>query len=487
MFCFVQTIQILKDTVQLHSSTVQMVHSFHCLFVNEDCETRMLSPLSQRNYRCPNEDHLMDVLAAIAKNSREQNSSYDHGRNSSAQSVFSSYTCAESTFQNLHTAAIPRIGSLVVQSLKYMRASFVAFDVLIKLSSHCFAGAHSDVHNLLHDINYVKGHLRSFFLKQGPDISIEELNRLLMETYEHLSEGSSELCSTMILKGYLSSVREITDVSHRHLQLLLRFTQSEYKWSIIVQSVYFIVLSSLPLICGWQFVEFWRRLVLVQKLSQRYNTATEQLMKENMEFKSILGEVIPRSNFCEVVSEGSTMSLVSSAFRVDSHCEPVQVSFSDTEQSDDGEETERHIRNSRLSMINRFKQKGNLMGTIHEVHSIYDKITKKLSSKTTDPSPSNEVTIFRSDIVGFSRIIKCFTPSEIVNLVSYLMKLFDERIQLYDVFVLGREADLFTVISGKLALSCFICGFSFFSFGVLKILAFTLNGWIPTSDFVFGE
>lgn len=89
------------------------------------------------------------------------------------------------------------------------------------------------------------------------------------------------------------------------------------------------------------------------------------------------------------------------------------------------------------------------MGTIHETHSIYDKLTKKMSSKNTNPSTSNEVTIFRSDIVGFSRTIKHFTPSETVNLVSYLIKLFDERIQLYDVFVLGREVDSFTVVSGE--------------------------------------
>jgi hypothetical protein len=417
--------------------------------MNMNCGTRMLGLPSQKNYKCLNEDHLVDVLAAIAKNPREQNSSYNPGRNSSALGAFSSYTCAETTFENLHTAAIPKIGSLVVQSLKYMRASYGAFDVLIKLFSHCFADAQRDVQNLLHDVNYVKGHLLSFFLKQKSHISIEQLNRLLTETYEQLSEGSSELCSTMMLEGYLSSVHEITDTSHYHLQLLLRFTKSEYKWTIIVQSLYFIVLLSLPLVCGWQFVEFWRRLVLVQKISKKYNSATEQLMKENLEFKSILSEVIPRSNFSEVVPDGSRVSLVSPALRKESQCEPVQVSFSDTELSDDAEDTDRHIRNSRISMINRFKHKSNLMGTIHEAHSIYDKITKKLSSKTPSPSPTNEVTIFRSDIVGFSRIIKYFTPSETVNLVSYLMKLFDERIQLYDVFVLGREVDHFTVISGK--------------------------------------
>lgn len=420
------------------------------MFMDMDCEEKMLSLLSHREHVCPGEDYLVNVVSAILQKQNAQNSSFDHGRNISTESSFSSFSCAGTTFLNLHTAAVPKTGSMLVQSLKYVHASYSAFDVLIELYSHCIVGTHSDLHHLLHEINYVKGQLLSFFLKQTPDDSIAQLELLLKETYNAAADGkSSDLCSNTMLQGYLSSVHEITNISQRQLKQLQSFTQSEYKWTIIIQTMYFIVLFSIPLICLWHFVEFWRRLVLVQKLSQKYNAVSDQLLKEQLEFKSILSEVIPRSNFGEFISEGSKISLMSSVFRTDSHCEPVQVSFSDNEGSDEGEDRDLQIRNSRISMINRFKQKSNPMGTIHETHSIYDKLTKKMSSKNINPSTSNEVTIFRSDIVGFSRTIKHFTPSETVNLVSYLIKLFDERIQLYDVFVLGREVDSFTVVSGE--------------------------------------
>ena len=450
IFFVLKILMILKKAVDLHASTVDTIHSFHCLFMNMDCEQEMLALSSQRQHNCPNEERLVDIITAIVRKQNHDNISLDHGRNVSTESAFSSFTCAGTTFLNLHTTIVPKIGTMLVQSLKYVHASYSAFDVLIELYSHCIIEKHSNLHHLIHEINYVKGHLLSFFLKQKPSESIAQLELLLKATDDAIADGShSDLCSSVMLQAYLKSVHEITNISHRHLQDLLRFTQSEYKWTIVIQSMYFFVLLGVPLICLWHFVEFWRRLVLVQKFSQRYNTVSDQLVKEQLEFKSILSEVIPRSNFNEIISEGSVLSMVSSVARTDSRCEPVQVSFSDNEGSDESEDKERQIRKSRISMINRFKQKSNLMGTIHESHSIYDKITKNMSLKNTNPSISNEVTIFRSDIVGFSRILKHFTPSETVNLVSYLVKVFDERIQLYDVFVLGREVESFTVISGK--------------------------------------
>lgn len=66
------------------------------------------------------------------------------------------------------------------------------------------------------------------------------------------------------------------------------------------------------------------------------------------------------------------------------------------------------------------------MGMIYEIYSIYDKFIKKMFFKNINLFILNEVIIFWLDIVGFFCIIKYFILLEMVNLVFYFIKLFDE-------------------------------------------------------------
>lgn len=59
------------------------------------------------------------------------------------------------------------------------------------------------------------------------------------------------------------------------------------------------------------------------------------------------------------------------------------------------------------------------------------------------------VTVFKSDIAKFNRLLNYCTPNQITNIVTALMEIFDDRIGFYNVHVLNRGTDSYTVVSGK--------------------------------------
>ncbi|XP_059154830.1 retinal guanylyl cyclase 1-like [Physella acuta] len=78
-----------------------------------------------------------------------------------------------------------------------------------------------------------------------------------------------------------------------------------------------------------------------------------------------------------------------------------------------------------------------------------EQVAKQLKENNTVPAESYEdVTIFFSDVVGFTTIAASCSPLEVVDLLNNLYTCFDRRLELYDVYKVETIGDAYMVSSG---------------------------------------
>lgn len=65
------------------------------------------------------------------------------------------------------------------------------------------------------------------------------------------------------------------------------------------------------------------------------------------------------------------------------------------------------------------------------------------------PYQTSDTSIFMSSIAHFNSLFDLFSPSQTLNILTFVMELLDERMEQYNVFPVSRMGHYLIVVSGK--------------------------------------
>ena len=379
-------------------------------------------------------------------------------------------SCLQFSVSLLHQSE-PDTHNGLVEAVKTIKAAYLLVKQCYALILECPNGfSNIDLTISLSDLNAVTGNLNSLFISTDHENILRSLNitRTLLLSQRRYPLNRRKAVSLTVDPRPLCNGDEFNSLLvlpvniMRHIRLLLQKIMAEtkigFRTSTIQLAGYALVLGGMFLISVFEYFQLKKILLQLVELKYDYLRVKVCLQNEEDEFREVMGELVPLAKVMAVHNEHKGEK---NERRHESQEEkiitlPAEESvmsdlFSSNVDALDQDDSLTARKASKVSSLRSRKISRVLMSTIDEENT---STVKKLPDSASEGSGKKnshyiqDVTVLQLEIAGFNQMIEFLSPSQLINTVSYLIKLLEERIRLYDVYILTRDMNSYTVISG---------------------------------------
>ncbi|XP_071146441.1 uncharacterized protein [Mytilus edulis] len=297
-------------------------------------------------------------------------------------------------------------------------------------------------------MNYAKGHMSSLFFKDFADnttVIIEAVNDFIKKypLIDSFVPSNNQSCFEVIdshlsINVSLQALFFTHEMIHQEILIKkVRVNQAEKYLTMITLLVLFA-----SIIVAAFAVVYKCKLELVDDLKYCDNLLEKEINYEHEFFKDTLSDVIPRQLF-------SSLDFDFDFKEKKSYREPDYENLSDEVFHRESSTT--NISNNRWYGAN---YGHSTPADIRMRHSRRERcssskhVHRRIDDITVDDPYYQEVTVMMIDIANFNRLLNYLSANEVVNVVTYMTRLIDDRASYYDVFIASKGTTSYTVISG---------------------------------------